>query len=341
MASQRNSTRNHRILGAFAGLCTLVAMIGTFARALPEELQALPYVPIVVSATPWFTIVAVAALILALVSARYVTALFAVACIGAQIWWQAPFFLNTAPLPDAASAAVAAVRPDTTDAYARVMTCNVYKGQADPQAIVDLVRDNRIEVLALQETTDGFVRALNDAGLATYLPYAKVSSSDGVFGNGLWSATPLGDPKNTDVDSSASFMPGGTVGFANGRVPVRFISVHTTAPVPGYWHLWRKSLDELAAMSAQTTAATVFMGDFNATVDHTPFRAILGERFHDAAQSAGHGFAFTWPANRPGIPRFAGIDHIVLDRGMTAGQVSVEHVAGSDHAALIATIAVK
>ena len=93
------------------------------------------------------------------------------------------------------------------------MTFNVYKGQADPQAIVELVRDQRVEVLALQETTEDFVKKLNEAGIEHYLPYAQVSSSDGVFGNGLWSATPLADPTDDDVNSSASFMPGGTVEY--------------------------------------------------------------------------------------------------------------------------------
>ena len=82
------------------------------------------------------------------------------------------------------------------------MTFNVYKGQADPQAIVELVRDQRVEVLALQETTEDFVKKLNEAGIEHYLPYAQVSSSDGVFGNGLWSATPLADPTDDDVNSS-------------------------------------------------------------------------------------------------------------------------------------------
>ncbi|MBM6699702.1 endonuclease/exonuclease/phosphatase family protein [Bifidobacterium pullorum subsp. saeculare] len=332
--------RRHRILGALAVICAVAAALGTFARTLPGDLQALPYVPVLVSATPWFTILSVLALVMALVSARYLTALVAIACIGAQGWWQHPFFMAGSPLPEAAEAAVAAAKPDTADAYARVMTFNVYKGQADPAAIVEAVRDNRIEVLALQETTDAFVRALEEAGIGGYLPYSNVSSSDGVFGNGLWSATPLGDPRDTDVDSSASFMPGGTVGFSGGSLPVRFVSVHTTAPVPGYWGQWKRSLDELARMRADTGTRYVFMGDFNATDDHTPFRTFLGDRFHDAAKSAGHGFTFTWPTDKPPLPRVAGIDHIVLDQGMTAGQTLVKPIAGSDHAALIATIAV-
>ena len=70
---------------------------------------------------------------------------------------------------------------------------NVYKGQADPQAIVELVRDQRVEVLALQETTEDFVKKLNEAGIEHYLPYAQVSSSDGV------SVTASGRPRHLPI----------------------------------------------------------------------------------------------------------------------------------------------
>lgn len=328
----------HTVLRILSGLCALVAVVGVVARALPEQLQALPYVPVMVSATPWFVIAAVLALLFALISRRWIVALVAVACIGLEVWWQYPFFVPQVQLPAEATAAVAAGQANTADRYARVMTANVYKGQADPQAIVDAVRDQRVEVLALQETTDEFVAALNDAGIGTYLPYAQVSSSDGVYGNGLWSVAPLADPADDDVHSSASFMPGGTVTL--GDVPVRFVSVHTTAPVPGYWEQWRRSLDELAMLRADTGTKYIFMGDFNATTDHTPFRNFLGNRFRDAVQQSGHGFAFTWPTDRAWLPRFAGIDHIVVDQGMSTGQCEVVEIPGSDHAALLATVAV-
>lgn len=188
-------------------------------------------------------------------------------------------------------------------------------------------------MLALQETTEDFVKKLNEAGIEHYLPYAQVSSSDGVFGNGLWSATPLADPTDDDVNSSASFMPGGTVDM--GGQQIRFVSVHTTAPVPGYWRQWKRSLDELGLMREHTDTRYIFMGDFNATYDHTPFRDFLGDRFVDAARESGHGFTFSWPTNRAAVPMFAGIDHVVLDQGMKAGQCKVVKVEGSDHAALV------
>ena len=260
------------------------------------------------------------------------------AALGLNVYWQYPFFFPTNSLSQDAQNAVAAAEAHTADAYARVMTFNVYKGQADAQSIVNLVRDQRVEVLALQETTDDFVKQLTEAGIEHYLPYAHVSSSDGVYGNGLWSAAPLKDVVDDEVNSSASFMPSGTVDMGGNQI--RFVSVHTTAPVPGYWGQWKRSLDELGLMRSHTDARYIFMGDFNATYDHTPFREFLGNRFVDAAHQSGHGFTFSWPTNRSYLPTFAGIDHVVLDTGMTAGQCQIAKIAGSDHAALLATISV-
>ena len=148
--------KRHRLLGFLATMFALLALAGTAARALPADLQELPFVPIVVSATPWFTLLGLIALLLAIVSRRILAALIAIAAIACNGYWQYPFFYSTDPLPQAAQNAVAAASPNTSDAYARVMTFNVYKGQADPQAIVELVRDQRVEVLALQETTEDF-----------------------------------------------------------------------------------------------------------------------------------------------------------------------------------------
>ena len=82
----------------------------------------------------------------------------------------------------------------------------------------------------------------------------------------------------------------------------------------------------------------VFMGDFNATMDHASMREFLGTRFHDAAYGSGHGFAFTAPANLFAVPTLTAADHVVVDSDMTAGQVQAKRVSGSDHAALLATI---
>ena len=321
-----------------AGILSIAALLGTVSRILPAEIQAWPYVPIIVSLVPWFAILAVIAWFAVLFrneQCRYCLRLQRSRCkYGGSI----RFFYNETKLPRAAIAAVSGASANTQDDYARLMTCNVFKGHADAQEIVDVVRSERVEVLALQETTDAFVDELNKAGIGDLLPYAQVASSDGVYGNGLWSASPLGDPADDDVDSSASFMPGATVAFNDGQTQIRFVSVHTTSPTDGYWQQWKRSLDELGRLRYDTSRRYVFMGDFNATDDHTPFRNFLGARFTDAAKQAAGGLVFTWPANIDYVPTFAGIDHIVLDSGMLAGRVKSLKIDGSDHKALLATV---
>ena len=294
-----NKTKTHRvrnfICAVIAFIFALAALLGTVTHILPEELQALPYMPIVVSLVPWFTLLAVIALVCAIVSKRTVSIVMAVLAIALQAFWQYPFFYQPSKLPRAAVAAASGETVNTDDGYARLMTCNVYKGRADAREIVDLVRSEHVEVLALQETTDAFVDDLNRAGI---------------------------------------------VSFNGGATQVRFVSVHTTSPTNDYWQQWKRSLDELAKLRFDTSRRYVFMGDFNATYDHTPFRNILGNRFSDASRQAGEGLKFSWPANVDYVPSFAGIDHIVLDSGMQAGQVRTVKVDGSDHKALLAIVRV-
>lgn len=358
-----------RVAGTLlARLCALFALASVVLRLLPQSMQQTPYVPIAISATPWFALAALAAGLLALIARRKGTLMVAIVCIAAQVVWQAPFLSGGGGVPGADLRTVQAGKSTTDDALARVMTLNVYKGRADAAAIVSLVRDEHVEVLAMQETTDDFVQRLSQAGLDDILPYHHVASSDGAYGNGVWSATPLADPVDDEVGSSASFMPAGTVAFPGKQV--RFVSVHTTAPVSGYWDLWNRSLDEIAALQSRKDTIYVLMGDFNSTWDHAAFRNLLGSRFSDAARKAGSGLTLTWPADRmltvgkgvwqrtadggmldPAtgeetaapthgvkVPRLFGIDHIVLDRGIEAGDMEVREVAGSDHAALLGTI---
>ena len=337
--SVASSSRRHRVLGAFAGLATLASLLVAVARALPASIQSLPYVPVVVSVAPWFVVVGLIGLILALISQRWFVALVALCCVVVQGYWQYPFIHQSVSLSASTVQAVGGSSVNTDDDAARVMTANVYKGRADAESIVDIVRDQRVEVLALQETTPAFVKAMKKAGIESYLPYSVVSSADGKYGNGLWSATSLKNPVDDEVDSLSSFMPAGTVAFAGGR-SVRFVSVHTTSPKPGRWDMWRTSLEDVARLGSKT-GRYILMGDFNSTIDHSPFRDVLGSRFSDAAYESGHGFTFTWPADRQWVQPFSGIDHVVVDKGIVAGQVSVVSIPGSDHKGLVATVQIE
>ena len=285
--------------------------------------------PIVVSLVPWFTLLAVIALVCAIVSKRTVSIVMAVLAIALQAFWQYPFFYQPSKLPRAAVAAASGETVNTDDGYARLMTCNVYKGRADAREIVESgAQRTRRGACVAGDGPDAFVDDLNRAGVASYLPYAQVSSSGRrctatAFGR----QSPLDDPADDDVDSSASFMPGGTVsvqwGSHAGAFRIRAYHVADERLLAAVEAVARA---ELAKLRFETSRRYVFMGDFNATYDHTPFRNILGNRFSDASRQAGEGLKFSWPANVDYVPSFAGIDHIVLDSGMQAGQVCAQYV---------------
>ncbi len=342
-------------MGLFEMLLTVVSALGVIARLLPASVCALPFAANVVALTPWFAILAALSLVLTFVPGwrkqrawRRFVCILALACLALEVTWQMPFFVPSARVTAAREAN--AGQTDASASSLTVMTCNVYKGNADAVAIVALVRERGVQVLTLQETTAEFVEQLEAAGINELLPYSERSSSDGVYGNGVWSAYPLADGASDDIGSSASAMPAGTISLtqADGTTArLRFVSVHTCSPSAGYWDLWKRSIDELGViherLAADSATSYVLMGDFNASYDHAPFRELLGQgsatELYDAARESGQGLAFTWPANK-GVPAFAAIDHVVTSEGVTATDVSVANIAGTDHLALIATLAV-
>ncbi|WP_297317439.1 endonuclease/exonuclease/phosphatase family protein [uncultured Bifidobacterium sp.] len=340
MSKFRQSFLVRLVFGWWARILAIASLLVLGARMLPAWFPVLPYLPDLVALTPWFILVDLLALVLALTASKWMTALILIGALALNVSWQYPFYGGGQGLSDKTLTNMSLGHPDRTDGSARVMTLNVYKGQADVRTIVQTVKENRVEVLALQEVTDDFVQRLEDAGIDEYLPYKKVSSADGKYGNGIWTATPMGSPARDDVNSRASMMPAGSVGFKHGSTSIRFISVHTTSPTPGTWSSWRDSIDDMNSLKRHTHTRYVLMGDFNSTYDHAVFRDFLGDRFQDAARLAGHGMTMTWPTDRAWVPRGVAIDHVVVDQGIRAGQLQTMVIPGSDHAALLSTLEV-
>ena len=69
---------------------------------------------------------------------------------------------------------------------------NLGVGHADPDALVRLVRDHRVRLLATEELTDAEEQRLTASGLSTLLPYHFTAPlPDGGGGLGIWSRYPL------------------------------------------------------------------------------------------------------------------------------------------------------
>ena len=120
------------------------------------------------------------------------------------------------------------------------------------------------------------------------------------------------------------------------------VSVHLASPWPHPVDGWRRDLAEFPsvqdALTSESDDGSVLIGgDFNATIDMRPFRALLTGGYRDASEQAGTGRQFTFPSDRRVVPPFMGLDH-VLTRNATAVSTETVTVPGTDHRALLATV---
>jgi endonuclease/exonuclease/phosphatase (EEP) superfamily protein YafD len=217
----------------------------------------------------------------------------------------------------------------------RVLAANMKLGKAAPEPLVELVRDLDADVLSVEELTPHLAARLDAAGLRELLPDRVLATEAGAGGGGLYARGGLGPGDVSD-------LPGGFPLISQrlalaGAAPVEVASVHITPPVSGQTDDWAAGLDAIPRPIAPQLR--IALGDFNATLDHPPFRELLDRGYDDAGSTLGAGLTGTWPANRR-IPPFAAIDHVLADRRIGIRDYSVHDLPGSDHRAVFATLAI-
>ncbi|MFF4699696.1 endonuclease/exonuclease/phosphatase family protein [Streptomyces chattanoogensis] len=215
----------------------------------------------------------------------------------------------------------------------RVMTANVLAGGADAEDVVAMVRREAPDVLAVEELTPAAVRRFDAAGLAKALPHRILRAEPGVAGMGLYSRLPL---RATGVlkEPTTFAMPWAVVDLPAG--PVRIQAVHTFPPLPLREGRWSDDLAALARRARVTPGRQVLLGDFNATLDHGPFRKVLAAGPADVHDALGRGLVRTWPS---GLPLFH-LDHVLFAGGLKAVDVHERTVPGTDHLAVVAELRV-
>lgn len=339
-------TRVHRYLDGLLWMVTFGVMAVMVLRMTPNGLDGKRYIPLIVAFVPWMAVLSAVTLLISLISRRRLLSVISVLCLVMQLVWHVGFLYPRVSLSSAARTAVTAATVSVDDRYARLMTLNTRNGQADAAQIVQTVREQHVEVLALQELNSSMISRLNEAGIRELLPYsvvASTSSSDNGGVNGLWSAAPMSERTGDLIPIEASSIPAASIDF-DGTV-IRFGSVHPFSPRPSNQGLWDRGLGSISQLR-EDDHTFVLMGDFNATWDHASFRYLLGGRFVDAGENAGEWFHMTYPANKKlfgviPVPAAVEIDHIVHDRGVVVGDLDAVTVLGSDHKALLGTLEVR
>ena len=213
--------------------------------------------------------------------------------------------------------ALSGPRPDAAGPKLTVMTSNLFRGRADAASVVRAARAHHVQVLALEELTRDEVVRLDAAGLRGEFPYRRVTGTDGLF-----SRVPSRD---------------GTARVA-GAPPVRIMVVHPKPPLNRSWApQWSAVMRRLPGSDSRGDVQ-MLAGDFNATLDHRAMRALLGRGYLDAADEAGAGLTWTWPALGHPHTLPITIDHVLVDRRVRALGVTAVRIPGTDHRALIARL---
>ncbi|MFD0411602.1 endonuclease/exonuclease/phosphatase family protein [Kitasatospora sp. NPDC127116] len=254
----------------------------------------------------------------AVLRGRWLTGV-AAALVVLQLWWVIPRLV-----PGGADAPADAPR-------LRVATSNNFMGQVSPKSLVDLVRDQRIDVLAVEEQSDSAADALDAAGIRALLPHReRPAGTDTALYTRLpvsSAADPAWPTTNLTVD-------------VGGR-PVQLVAVHTYYPV-GDARRWAEGLHALRAAAPGRARNAVLLGDFNATLDHKPMRDLIGTGLTDTHEELGAGLLPTWPQDHPDypVPAAIQIDHVLHGPALTAVDVSEHSLPRSDHRAVVAELAV-
>lgn len=215
-----------------------------------------------------------------------------------------------------------------------VVSANVYRGKGDAAALVGLVDRYDADLLAVQELTPRFARALHAAGIDERLPHAVEQMKKGAAGGGIYSHFPL---RPLAATSETFFrQPRIDLRLPGGR-HLRVVDVHPLTPGRTGIDVWEDSLGDLPATG--DGAPWVLVGDFNATLDHSRLREVLDRGYRDAGAVAGMGLEPTWPNRDHTLPPFITIDHVLADGRLGIVDYGVEDLPGSDHRSTHAELA--
>lgn len=218
-------------------------------------------------------------------------------------------------------------QPAARGAELRVVTANLLHGSADPIALLETIHAENADVVTLQETSAINITELRRLGLLATHPYLQRTAAEGMFANYTISRTPL------------KMLPGGEAGAAGWpgmRVSgfgVSLYNFHSRSPLtPSRESEWS---DAIASLPGSQGHLRVIAGDFNATLDHRAFRALLARGYRDAGDVTGNGLVATWTGGA--IARLA-IDHVLVPPGVRVARYRVYDLPRSDHKAVAATL---
>jgi endonuclease/exonuclease/phosphatase (EEP) superfamily protein YafD len=268
---------------------------------------------------------------------RIILVTFIIALLSLQAGMVLPRVLQVpGPVPAARAAAAGVDRP--SGRILTVMALNVGFTGVDAATLVAEVENRDVDVLALPELAPEGLTKLDAAGLGRLLPGRSLDVEWTGTGSAVFSRFPLQAQKR--VPGSRFSQSRATAAIPGLNHTVHLTAVHVDSPRRGEIPTWRAELRQLGSLQAGLPAGTpaILLGDFNASADHREFRELLETGLTDAAEATGKGLTPTWPVNSP-FPPFVALDHVLVSGGITVLGFDRVLVPGTDHAAVVARLA--
>jgi endonuclease/exonuclease/phosphatase (EEP) superfamily protein YafD len=213
------------------------------------------------------------------------------------------------------------------------MSLNMFNGAADPREVAQHATQTDIVILA--ESTPAALESLKPFGWDKRFPYSLGDPKDGSFNTAVYSRFPLNHSRPIAGTSFQQWVT--TV-----RIPdvgnIGLMAVHPCNPYCGgdRWSAEHAILRE--KMIDNLDQPLVVAGDFNAVDDHGPMQALRRIGLKSATDVAGAGWLPTYQSNGL-LPPLVAIDHVMINKDITATSVSSFAISGTDHRGLFATLA--
>jgi endonuclease/exonuclease/phosphatase family metal-dependent hydrolase len=227
----------------------------------------------------------------------------------------------------------------------RIMSYNLHSGfdvtgRLNLDGIAQAIETERPDVIGLQEVSrgwvlDGSIDMLTWLSQRLQLPYLWAPTADPIWGNALLSRYPVTDvhwyamPNNDQVRPPRGYV---VATLDVGGQPLTVIVTHLHHEADSALRV-----PQVAAMNATWSgrAATVLLGDLNATPDAPEMQLLRDAGWIDAfTQSGASGDGFTYASNHP----YHRIDYIYHSADLTARDFHVAAGTASDHSGIAVTI---
>jgi endonuclease/exonuclease/phosphatase (EEP) superfamily protein YafD len=322
--SRPSRPRFQGLLCTIAALALLPAIATTIMRVFPPADDQTARLAAFIAYGLIGYLIALGCLLIVLVRARHRFAIAVITIAVAlltlcHLAWLGPLFVNDH-------------RAASTPKF-RLMSLNMHNGGADARKVAQ--RAERADIVILVEATPSALQDLKPFGWDERFHYSLGDPKDGFTNTAVYSRFPL---RQSKLIGNTSFQQWETTVRVPDVGSIRLMAVHPCNPYCGgdRWSAEHQLLNE--AISDNLDQPLVVAGDFNAVDDHGPMQALRRLGLKSATDVAGAGWLPTYPADKP-FPPLLPIDHVMINKELTATSVTSFAITGTDHRGLFATLA--